>query len=449
MALETTYASRNIGDIFYTLRKDATLNGAVPCTGGEYNISDFSTAQGVNSVAYLIVNRLVSVLNYVDYNAQISANGCCASFGYDEVNGKFKVPTIRDVYVRAGDSATLAKYLAPGLPNITGAGGMGESRASGGSYDALIKQASGAFYWLRDRNYYGSNGGADADNALLAFDASRSNPIYGRTNTVQPPSIVLRPMVQLVTAAGKSTTSDEDDVEDEDTPDQPVGEYRVPYIFVPGTEAKALEVNANFEYVLSALKDATGSAPVVHIAGKETITGDKTFEKSIKVHGIELFPEEGDSSPHLDFHWEGVETDFSSRIYESSQGFISVTHNLPTSASDARIATTSWVTQKINAISSSSSFGGNVTSWTKLPNGLILQYGSVSNLGLWRDWTWRNFPTAFPNACRSMAVSWTYVQGAGNKGSTCGVQFNRTQFAYYPRFEQDSRVTLHWIAIGN
>ena len=92
--------------------------------------------------------------------------------------------------------------------------------------------------------------------------------------------------------------------------------------------------------------------------------------------------------------------------------------------------------------------GGNVVSWTRLPNGLILQYGVIGGLGFWGGWTWANFPTAFPNACRSMAVSWTYVQGAGNKGSTCGIQWNNSAFAYYPRFEQGA-ANLHWIAIGN
>jgi hypothetical protein len=41
--------------------------------------------------------------------------------------------------------------------------------------------------------YAGSN---DFDNDYLAFDASRSNPIYGRSNTVQPQTIkVLHYMV--------------------------------------------------------------------------------------------------------------------------------------------------------------------------------------------------------------------------------------------------------------
>ena len=63
---------------------------------------------------------------------------------------------------------------------------MGESRVTQGYYQYFAQQASGAFYWLGDKSYYGSNGGIDRDDYLLAFDASRSNKLYGAASEVRP-----------------------------------------------------------------------------------------------------------------------------------------------------------------------------------------------------------------------------------------------------------------------
>lgn len=435
MALETTYASRNIGDVFYTLRKDGVLNGAVPCDGGEFNLADFDAGSEINNLPYLIINDRLPVVNYVEYANQIKNTGSCGSFGYDEVNGKFKVPTVRNVYVRAGDNATLAKYLSPSfsgttsvtVPNTGWGGGSCPSRGHAITRGKIV---------------VGSGAREIAEDLESLVESTVNVTAHGSVSAtnIQPASLVLRPMVQLVTVEGKSKSDDE--------PSGPSVTYKVPYIFVPGTEAKALEVNANFEYVLQALKDTTGSAEdVVHLGRDEIIDGQKTFNKAIKTKGIEIFPATG-SSGWIDFHYNGSETDYTARLFEEVQGYLSVSQSPASSDSSRKIATTEWVNSKISAATGSTSMGGNVVSWTRLPNGLILQYGVIGNLGFWTNWGWANFPTAFPNACRSMAVSWTYVQGAGDKGSTCGVQWNNSAFGYYPRFQQGT-ANLHWIAIGN
>lgn len=71
-----------------------------------------------------------------------------------------------------------------GLPNITGTGGFYENL----SVSDLKDRLTGAFYVnANDQTHTGSDG-SDMDNPTLDFDASRSNPIYGRSNTVQPPA---------------------------------------------------------------------------------------------------------------------------------------------------------------------------------------------------------------------------------------------------------------------
>ena len=429
MVLETKYASRNIGDVFYTLRKDETLNGAVGCDNAkkDYYLDDFASDDPLSSISYLLLNGLIPVYSFADYDSQVKNNGCCARFGLDEASGKFRVPYLNKVYIQAGQEALLAQYLAAGLPNITG------------TFVGHRATPTGAFWKIEGSGWHG-NRNNNGDRSTTYFDASKSNAIYGRSDTVQPPSVVLRPMVQLITVAGLSKKEEEGG---EDTPDKPTDRLKVPYIFVPGTEAKALEVNANFDYVLRAIEESLGiGESYVDVASKQTITGEKTFKENIKVPAIEVAPKVGSShGGYIDFHYSGSEVDYTARLIEDVRGYLSLNQSPPVSDSSTKIATTAWVNSKI------ASNVGNKNSWTKLPNGMIIQFGSVSGLGFGSAYVWTNFPTAFPTKCCAVAISTDYVQSAGNKGSTTGVSWNQTQVGFYPRFEQRA-ATVTYIAIG-
>lgn len=330
MALDVSYSGRNVGDIFYTLRKETTLNGAVACDGGTYLASDFE-ASGENSPYVLCVNGKLPSISFANYDLEVKNNGCCASFGLDQTSGKFRVPTINDVFIEAGDGTTLAKYIKPGLPNITGSGG--------GIHDRTATEKAnityGAFYLDFNNTGAASIDSQAANRASLAIDASRSNSIYGSSTTVQPKAIKLRPMVQLI-ALGSVYEGEEEGGGD--------AQYQVPYIFVPGTEAKALEVNANFEYVMKVLADNLDAVDVVHIDGKETILGQKSFAAPVSTPSIELTP--STSAKHggfIDFHWGGSATDFTSRIIENVKGHLELNASPNASDSSRQIATTEWV----------------------------------------------------------------------------------------------------------
>lgn len=343
MALpEMTIASRNIGDIFYTLRRDDTLNGAVPCDGREFNASDFDMDDPTNNPYSLCINGKIPNVDYTQYAAQIRSQGCCACFGIDVVNGRFKVPTIKDVYIKAGDVNTLTTYLAPGLPNITG--GFHGSRGNGTFAWGAFTQGGANHTDTGRRNPTAPNNVMD-----IGFDASRSSAIYGRSSTVQPASLILRPMTQLLTAVAGDRKSDGDD-----TPDQPSITLKIPYIFVPGTEAKATEVNTNFEYVLRAIEGiAPSAAAVVHLEGDETISGKKTFLTSVSTPAIELIPSKSDThGGYIDFHYSGAGVDYTARLIEAEKGFLSVMKSPASSDSSTKLATTEWVNNKVNTIAS-------------------------------------------------------------------------------------------------
>ena len=69
-----------------------------------------------------------------------------------------------------------------GLPNITGRAGPDEQA---GFYNVNRPNAYGAFYG-GGKSYDWAASGTSTPGKDLCFDASRSNPIYGRSATVQP-----------------------------------------------------------------------------------------------------------------------------------------------------------------------------------------------------------------------------------------------------------------------
>ena len=82
----------------------------------------------------------------------------------------------------ASSSHAAGTTVEAGLPNITATGGFYEHSSA----SELEARLTGAFYAnVNDQTHMGS-ASSDSDNPSLDFDASRSNPIYGRSSTVQP-----------------------------------------------------------------------------------------------------------------------------------------------------------------------------------------------------------------------------------------------------------------------
>lgn len=76
--------------------------------------------------------------------------------------------------------------VSAGLPNITGTIGCGESPA---------ELVSGAFYGWKD-GFAGNTATGGGTDPRVSFSAQKSNAIYGASNTVQPPAIVLVPQIK-------------------------------------------------------------------------------------------------------------------------------------------------------------------------------------------------------------------------------------------------------------
>lgn len=89
------------------------------------------------------------------------------------------VPNLNGRFLE-GTTSTPRGFKDAGLPNITGTFGVDSN-----SHDAL----SGAFSYAGGAR--GASGGS-SNNSKALFDASKFNPIYGKSSTVQPASFTVR-----------------------------------------------------------------------------------------------------------------------------------------------------------------------------------------------------------------------------------------------------------------
>ncbi len=114
-------------------------------------------------------------------------NAIGTRFGAGNGSTTFNLPYLLDRTIWGGTS-NVGAYLQPGLPNITGSFGCDDRQ----TWDGTV---SGAFWADPNRHETGSKY-SDYGQAIF-FDASRSNPIYGRSGTVQPPALVMLPCIHI------------------------------------------------------------------------------------------------------------------------------------------------------------------------------------------------------------------------------------------------------------
>ena len=163
--------------------RDGTPVGAV--RGSLYLPAGYVKANGA-TVQRADYPRLVALADrYHLWTDDTAANA--GLFGRGDSVATMVLPNWTDRMVQlAGDGAGAS--VAAGLPNITG---VLKYRYS------AIYSAEGAFAQGRARENSGNLAFSDSSTGLTAsFDASRSNPIYGASETVQPAAIKLIPIIR-------------------------------------------------------------------------------------------------------------------------------------------------------------------------------------------------------------------------------------------------------------
>lgn len=115
-----------------------------------------------------------------EFDATVAEYHQCGKFVIDDTAGTIRVPKITRFIEGVTDISSLGEVLKAGLPNISGSI---FSRA-GGNYNGAIVEADGAFdYELKAGGSYSQVeiGSEDYQQSRTRFNASWSNPIYGRT----------------------------------------------------------------------------------------------------------------------------------------------------------------------------------------------------------------------------------------------------------------------------
>lgn len=163
--------SKIVTDVNYLKTNDNTPVGTI-----------IWSTNAVIPVGYLLCNG--SLISRTDYKELFDVIG--ETFGSGDGATTFALPNLIGKFIEGSDEAGEVKEA--GLPNITGTIG----RVDLGSGTDL-----GALY--SDNPVGGSNtrrNDGSAAQKSINFNASLSNPIYGNSDTVQPPSVTALPCIK-------------------------------------------------------------------------------------------------------------------------------------------------------------------------------------------------------------------------------------------------------------
>lgn len=101
-----------------------------------------------------------------------------------------KTPDYRNIFLQ-GANGNLGQKIEAGLPNIKGTASAGEVTGLGNVASTL----NGPFYQA-EKYPRSLIGDPSFVSFALGFDASLSNPLYGKSNTVQPPAVTVKYIIK-------------------------------------------------------------------------------------------------------------------------------------------------------------------------------------------------------------------------------------------------------------
>lgn len=189
----------NIGDIQYTARNQ-TPNGGAWCDGTEYTQAQFP------QVYQMLLDNKLAQVDYATYSDRLTNFGFCGFFALDKTTKKFKVPTLKDNYVKCG--TTYVTAVKESLPNIVG----NITLDTWGTSPVIpTSNFTGAFFGGVTANtdtYIDINdtGSSTVNRARqININASRSSVTYRNGAKVNPDHVVYRAYVVLYSSAAEAS----------------------------------------------------------------------------------------------------------------------------------------------------------------------------------------------------------------------------------------------------
>lgn len=339
-------SSRNIGEI---------VASTIPLTDAGLHLLDGSLIQGGgiydDFVQYMITlsgSHPECFTDETTWQNTVSSKGACGKFVYNSTNNTVRLPKITGFIEGTTNATALGDLVEAGLPNITG------NIWAGDTYGSSIFTSSSGFIqngsnsgWRTSTVQSTVSGASDT----ITFDASRSNSIYGNSNTVQPQSV------------------------------------KVLYYIVVATSVKT-EIEVDIDEITTDLNGKADDNAVVHKTGNETIGGTKTFQgkgwithlkntsvtyntapssstataiafvdKNSQAMGVVECFRNKDNSTRMQFNIYGANGSWASdtlHLKVAADGKTTASAPTPTNSSDkssGEIATTGWVNTKVQKVS--------------------------------------------------------------------------------------------------
>lgn len=171
------------------VKKFFKLNGnssgsADHATTSRGQIAWFAQPEAPNG--YLVCNgATVSRETYADLFAVIGT-----TFGEGDGSTTFALPNLIDKFAQG--STTVGRVKSAGLPNITG-------HFAFGNPDAWLSVSAASGVFTSDggsTTQANQDGSGYSDKIQVRFNAKQYNPIYGNSETVQPPALTLLPCIR-------------------------------------------------------------------------------------------------------------------------------------------------------------------------------------------------------------------------------------------------------------
>lgn len=144
------------------------------------------------------------LVRFMEENPSVCINTITKDPADSSVGGKLtavsetsiKLPNLVGRWIRGGSDSSTGNVIKPGLPNITGSWANVDMNRSfldaqnhkGAFYRGAALSAQNTLHGLYSTEHY--------QPCATSFSASRSSGIYGSSDTVQPPSISLMPIIK-------------------------------------------------------------------------------------------------------------------------------------------------------------------------------------------------------------------------------------------------------------
>lgn len=131
-----------------------------------------------------------------EYELYLAAAGVCGGFVIDSDTGDVRLPSITNGTLWGSSAHKVGTSLAAGLPDLYGE--FGASTQTTAESSTGVFETGASLSGVR-----GSSAGS-----TVSFKASRGNPIYGNSDTVQPPAVCVVWCIQVYSAATTMSTQE-------------------------------------------------------------------------------------------------------------------------------------------------------------------------------------------------------------------------------------------------